>query len=81
MLLPPVLRLEDGVVGVGEHAAEPVDQRLYVEHRLPKGLLIVEICMYAFLFINIVMCFLLWVVTKYRKIKFCKRLYLNWQFF
>ena len=35
----PVLWLEDDEVGVGEHAAEPVDQRLYVEHRLPVGLL------------------------------------------
>ena len=35
----PVLWLEDDEVGVGEHAAKPVDQRLYVEHWLPVGLL------------------------------------------
>lgn len=39
VLLPSVLGLEDDVVGVGEHAAEPVDQRFNVEHGLPEGLL------------------------------------------
>lgn len=35
---PPVVGLENGIFGVGEHAAEPVDQSPYVEHGLVVGL-------------------------------------------
>jgi hypothetical protein len=31
--------LKESVVGIGEHTAEPIDERLYVEHRLAIGFL------------------------------------------
>jgi hypothetical protein len=31
--------LKESVVGVGEDTAEPIDERLYVEHRLAIGFL------------------------------------------